>query len=157
MKKINFVYAVLNIVVFDRDDIVDNSYDMEFENFIYEARKEIRQKDSGYEPLVRTMEEGNVFYFESEYPEQGTLVFNSKQEYQLFNLMIGKSMEHKEWSIEQLMKDKDVRLHLNKDQFIKRRIMTYYDCYRQNQEKANSLFCRKDHAYVLAREKSEKK
>jgi hypothetical protein len=157
MKKINFVYAALNIFAFDRDDIVDNSYDMEFEHLMYEARKEMLQKDSRYEPLVKTMEEGNVFYYESEYPEQGTLVFRSKDEYLLFDLMIFKSIEHKEWSIEQLIKDKDVSLYLNKDQFIKRRIMAYYDCYRQNPEKAYSLFCRKDPAYVLAREKFEKK
>lgn len=155
MQKINFAYAVLNIRGFDREDIVDNSYDLEFDQLIYEARKEIMKKNPEYEPLVRTAAEGTIIYYESEYPEQGTIVFNSKEEYLLFNTLIFKSIEHKDWSVKQLMKDKEVHLHINKDSSIKRRVMTYYDCYRQNPEKAYIFFCRKDPAYVLAREKFE--
>jgi ASC-1-like (ASCH) protein len=154
MQKIDFVYASLGIRGFDPDDIVHNSYDLEFEHYIHEARKEINKINPEYEPLVRTTGEGNVLYYSSETddPEQGDIVFNSKEEYQLFDLMIFKSLENKKGDVNQLMKDKDIRRYLNNNPSIERRVMTYYDCYCQDPENAYDIFCKKDPAFILALE-----
>ena len=155
MQKIDFIYASLGIRGFDPDDIVGNSYDMEFERYIHEARKEIKKTNPKYEPLVRTTGEGNVLYYNGDSfdPEQGDIVFNSKEEYQLFDLIIFKLISNKKWDIKTLLKDRTIHSNLNKNPEIKRRVMTYYGCYCQNPEKAYTLFCKKDPAYVLALEK----
>jgi hypothetical protein len=174
---IMFVMDAFGFRWHDTEDFVSNASISTFDDCVLEARKEVLKTKIKYCPLYLTITESNIRLIDDEElfsrtPNlyEGILRFRKKEDYAAFQLMAVKALlgntkesrmeylyrwvsdnvlRQKGTEMRYLVKDAYVQMLLDKEPQLKRRVMTFYECYRKDPENARELFNKLDPAYVL--------
>lgn len=155
---INFVKGALGFTVYDPKDSVGGGYKNIFDDCLLNAREEVKSVHPDYEPLVLTFGESNLHVVHDDLgfgKKNETFEFRTLSSYHVFDALIALVRSNPLIEVKALISNDEVQKRLDHDPTLKRRFMTYSECYAQNPVRPWQLFNARDPAFVRAKELEE--
>ena len=138
---LQFILDALGFQEFNPHDSRTNMYCGVFDEALLKAREEQAIVNPDYRPLIQTREESNLrVEKDSDYGQAEELMFKSLTAYRVFDALILAFENNPLGEAGELARDKEVQHRLDCDPVLKKRFMTFFDCYNRDPCNAWKLY-----------------